>query len=107
MNTSRRYREIASEFAGELRRLAGVPIRAVLLYGSVARGEATEGSDIDLLVVYDEARPTFGESHLNLAARFVDKYGTLLSVLDCSPEEYERILRFPFGWQLRKEAIRL
>ncbi len=39
----------------ELVRRYGRGIDRVLLYGSQARGEAEEGSDIDLLVVVDES----------------------------------------------------
>lgn len=49
--TSLRYREIAAETASRL--LAAFPeaIQAIVLYGSVARGDANEHSDIDLLVI--------------------------------------------------------
>lgn len=49
--TSLRYREIAAETATRL--LAAFPdaIQAIVLYGSVARGDANERSDIDLLVI--------------------------------------------------------
>ena len=40
---------------GDLRRLG---VRSLRLIGSVARGEATEGSDVDLLVEFD-GPPTF------------------------------------------------
>ena len=40
---------------GNLRRLGVMSLR---LFGSVARGEATEGSDVDLLVAFD-GPPTF------------------------------------------------
>ena len=49
--TSLRYREIAAETATRL--LAAFPdeIQSIVLYGSVARGDANERSDIDLLVI--------------------------------------------------------
>ena len=48
---SLRYREIAAETTSRL--LAAFPdsIQAIVLYGSVARGDANEHSDIDLLVI--------------------------------------------------------
>lgn len=36
-----------------LRELYGERFRGLLLYGSYARGEATEGSDVDLLLLLD------------------------------------------------------
>ena len=32
------------------------PVKRVFLFGSYARGEAIEGSDIDLLIEYDESK---------------------------------------------------
>ena len=32
------------------------PVKKVYLFGSYARGEATESSDVDLLVEYDESK---------------------------------------------------
>ena len=48
---SLRYREIAAEATARL--LAAFPdcIQAIVLYGSVARGDANEHSDIDMLVI--------------------------------------------------------
>jgi predicted nucleotidyltransferase len=42
-------RDVAQDLAGELRRLDGV--EAVILFGSTARGDAYEESDVDLLVL--------------------------------------------------------
>jgi predicted nucleotidyltransferase len=50
---SDRYREAAERFAAAVRERFGDQIRAVVLYGSVARGEARRDSDIDLLVMVD------------------------------------------------------
>ena len=42
------------------------PVRRMALFGSVARGEATDGSDIDILVEVD---PTIGLGFVTLAER--------------------------------------
>jgi len=107
MNVSAQYRDIAREFAAELRRRCGQRVRTVLLYGSVARGDATEGSDIDLLVVYDDDSEGRRDTQLGLAAEFMDRYSALIAVVDCTPGEYEKLRRFPFGWQVQKEAVSL
>ena len=44
-------RDLAVEYTGSLRQHLGDSLWAVVLYGSVARGEAAPGSDIDLLIV--------------------------------------------------------
>jgi UTP:GlnB (protein PII) uridylyltransferase len=52
---------IVHEAATALRDLYGDRLRQVLLYGSYARGEADEESDIDLLVVLTDMRSPFAE----------------------------------------------
>lgn len=36
---------------------AGIPVKKAYLFGSMARGEATEESDIDILVELDHSKP--------------------------------------------------
>ncbi len=47
--------ELAKRYAAELRRTLGDRLVSVVLFGSVARGEAGPTSDIDLFVVLDDA----------------------------------------------------
>lgn len=55
-------------FATRLKKI--LPVREVYLYGSFAKGEIHEGSDIDLLIIGD-----FGE-------RFFDRIGKILDLTD-------------------------
>ena len=44
-------RQIIDAFKNDLKQLYGDNLHSVILYGSLARGEETEESDIDLIVV--------------------------------------------------------
>lgn len=46
------------EFAQAVTEAVGERIHEIIPYGSVARGEATEKSDVDVLVVLDEMQET-------------------------------------------------
>jgi predicted nucleotidyltransferase len=48
---SARYRAAAEEFATRVHNALGDEVDAIILYGSVARGEATEESDVDVMVL--------------------------------------------------------
>jgi hypothetical protein len=51
-----RNTEEDSSIVFEIRALLGASLSGVVLFGSVARGEARKGSDIDLLIVLDQDR---------------------------------------------------
>ncbi|MFQ5868360.1 MAG: nucleotidyltransferase domain-containing protein [Candidatus Zixiibacteriota bacterium] len=53
---------IIDELKRELQRIYRDRLKGVVLYGSYARGEATEDSDIDILVVVDGVDNPFTES---------------------------------------------
>lgn len=48
-----RLRKILQEMAELLQRVYGERLKAVILYGSVARGTQTEDSDVDIMVLVD------------------------------------------------------
>jgi predicted nucleotidyltransferase len=54
-------------FAGAARRLLGESLVALKLFGSHARGEAAPDSDLDVLVLVDEASPAVENAVLDLA----------------------------------------
>ena len=83
---------ILSEAKRILQRVYGDRLRGVILYGSYARGEASEDSDIDLIVLLkdmgdplDELEKVFGEIH-----RLDLKYDTLISIIPFDAGEYDR-----------------
>ena len=46
-------KEAIEEFKKEIKKLYGNRLKHIILYGSYARGSATEDSDIDLLIVLE------------------------------------------------------
>jgi type I restriction enzyme S subunit len=48
---TRRIRKLLKEFKTNVSRIYGEQLKAVYLYGSYARGENVEGSDLDIVVV--------------------------------------------------------
>jgi len=98
--------EILQEFKKAVTTLYGRRLKNVLLYGSWARGEATEDSDIDLLVVLsgnvapareiDRMIDAITEINLNR--------GVLVSVYPVSEENYAS-LNSPLLINVRREGI--
>ncbi len=80
------------ELRDALRTLYGARLRSLVLFGSYARGEATPESDMDVLVVLEEARNTSHEAGqlVPLIAKLNLKYGILLACLPIDLAEYEK-----------------
>ena len=94
--------ERVREFAHKLKET--LPVKEVYLYGSVARGEIHEGSDIDLIVVGD-----FKERIFERIGKILDLTDLPIEPLVYTEEEWETLLAEgnPFVNKILKEAIRL
>jgi predicted nucleotidyltransferase len=66
----------------------------VLLYGSVARGEATLDSDIDLLVIAPSSEKGYQRMARARAAIRGLSFGLPISPIVLTPEEWEEGLRY-------------
>ena len=95
------------EFKHELQRLYGANFRRLILYGSYARRDAREGSDVDLLVVLREVEDPLRERERlsELISRLSLRYNVVLSVLPVAEEDLARPK--PLFLNVRKEGISL
>ena len=95
MNTQRRtLEEILRDLDGGLRDLYGKRYRGLVLYGSQVRGEANEGSDVDLLLLLEgpvEVGREIRRSSKVVASLSLEA-GHLLSLIPVSIEEYRASL---------------
>lgn len=96
--------EIIERFTSQLKDLLKERILGVYLYGSAAKGTATEESDIDLLVVYsdiDEHRLL--EIISEISFKIACEEGKTIEAVPMSKEEFEQSLgRSPFLWEVLK-----
>lgn len=79
------------ELSGLLRQAYGDKLRAVILYGSVARGTQTEGSDIDIMVLVDgddAVLRSFWDKLSGVSTEMALKYLEVFSIIDVSYQEY-------------------
>lgn len=101
-----KIREILQEFKAEIKQLYGRKLKNVLLYGSWARGDATEDSDMDLVVTLDGS-VTPGKEIDRMIDIITDvnlKHGVLISVYPVSESDYVRV-NSPLLMNIRREGV--
>ncbi len=89
-----------------LRRLYGLRAPTLLLYGSYAREEASDASDVDVLLLYPD-RVSAGSEIQRLGATLADlnlRYQVLISVLPAHQQDLQTG-KSAFWDNIRREAI--
>jgi uncharacterized protein len=99
-------RRIAAEYRARLSDVLGPELESVLLYGSQARKEAGDDSDIDVLCVmrgaFDYGELIERTSHA--AAQLSLKYDVVISTAFVNAEDYRR-RDTPFLMKVRRESV--
>ena len=102
-------RKMLLELEEKLQRVYGNKLKAVILYGPVARGTATEESDIDIMVLVDgtaQELRTFEDQLSDVSTDISIKYFKVFSIIDISYQEYMRwVNTSPFYRNVSKEGV--
>lgn len=103
---SETIREILTELKDRLADLYGERLKGVYLFGSYARDEADEESDMDVLIVLDQADNYSGEVNRTgeVTSNLSLKYGITISRVFASEKRW-REDQTMFFLNLRDEAI--
>ena len=101
-----KIKTVVDEYSEALRKIFGDELVSVLLYGSFARGEGREDSDIDIACVL---RPPFAYAEAIrkssvLTAKLSLKYDVVLSRVFVSEEEL-KTRNLPFFMNIRREGV--
>ena len=100
---------IATEFKRELKRLYGDQLTDLLLFGSYARGDQHEESDIDFAIVLKNTatRPTDEIIRLvPISTALSLKYGVIVSTLAVSEHKLNTSMQGIYQ-DIRKEGVRV
>lgn len=98
-------REIASEFASQVRKAFGNRLKKILLFGSRARGDAEEDSDYDFLVLLKEVKRGDKDRLMDIAAAIsLERTVVILPVL-IQADKFTEEHCFYFYENVMKERI--
>ena len=103
--------EIIVRLCGELRGLLGASMQDVILFGSYARNDANDESDIDIMILSDMEREAISALQWKigeLVSGILLDYGVLVSVIVENQAffmENQEIM--PFFRSIRQEGVRV
>ena len=102
-------RDILIDFSEEVRKILGKSLRKIILYGSYARGDYTENSDIDLMILTtltDKEIERIEEKIYDLAFDFLMDYGVDISVVIKNEAQFNHWLgALPFYNNVQREGV--
>ena len=96
-------KEALDEFLKILREKFKNRIKEVIVFGSYARGDYTEESDIDVLIVGDVSL----DEIVDISVEILLKYGEVINAIVEKKEEFEAKKNFSFHKIVLKEGIRV
>lgn len=99
--------QVANEYKANLQQLYGSELAEVILFGSYARGDYSEESDVDFAVILRNPNTRTAEEIIKtsvIGSRLSLKYGIMLSSLPVSLHKKETSMQGIYQ-DIRKEGI--
>ena len=101
--------DIILEFSRDVKKILGSNLSKIILYGSYARGEQRENSDVDLMILTlytDEEIRQIEDKIYDLAFEYEMKYFMDISVIVKNEEHFEYWLgALPFYDNVAREGV--
>ena len=102
-------RNVVDLFVQEIRNVLGEDLKKVIVYGSYARGDYREGSDVDVMVLTsltDEVIKPVEYKLYDVAFDFLMEYGVDISIIVKNEEHFKYWLgALPFYDNVVKEGV--
>ncbi len=103
-----KVRSILNETRDELRKIYHNRLKEMILFGSYARGDFVEGSDIDVILLLEQLTDIFveRERYLPIICQISLKYDMVISIIPFDSREFQK-KRTPLILNAAKEGIRI
>ena len=99
--------QILESFVHEIKRYFGPRLKKLILFGSRARGDYSEESDYDFLLILDRVDTQTKNQVDELAGKMLLDYGAVITAIPLSQADLERMCFEPFIMNVQKEGILL
>lgn len=111
MCSQNQLNEILEKIVLESKEIFGEKLNSVILFGSYARGDYEEESDIDILILADipsEKLHEYREHIDSLCGELLLKYGVVISAIEKDTETYLKYSNIlPFYKSIEKEGVKI
>lgn len=105
-----KIKSVVTRFAKEAEEIYGTVLRDVILYGSCARGDFANDSDIDIMVLLDVGQEEIGEARkkiLDVSDQIDLEYDVVLAPVIQSWRKYNQYMTVSRFYQnIQKEGIK-
>jgi len=107
-NIPHRVQTILKETRNELQKIYSDRLKEIILFGSYARGDFMDNSDIDIILLLEGVKDisTEREKYLPITGRLSLKYDTVISVIPFDFQVFHQ-KRIPLILNVNKEGIRI
>lgn len=109
MIQDKELKNILEKLSASLRGVYGSKLKAIILYGSVARGTATPESDIDIMVLVDssaEELKRYADKLCDVSTDFALEYFKVFSIIDVCYAEFSKWKQvLPFYRNIANEGV--
>lgn len=99
------YKRLVEDFSRRALEKYGDEIDQIVLFGSVARGEAKINSDIDLLIIGNEDRFVLRKKLIDVMYPLMLKYGIYISIKTFTPKDFVSLIDSPFIKNIMEEGV--
>lgn len=103
--------DIMQQFASSLRKLLGNTLDSVIVYGSYARGDYSEISDIDVMILVtltEEKIKKISDEISDMAFEYLMKFGVDISPVVTNIDHFNYwVDNLPYYRNIRDEGVRL
>ena len=109
MQLDQELRKILGDLVVSLIGVYGNKLKSVILYGSVAKGTATDESDIDIMVLVDantDELKMYTDRLCDVSSDYALEYFKMFSIIDVCYEEFDRWRHvLPFYKNVHAEGV--